>query len=169
MYSMITCSCSCTNSLKNLHNCESSSFLLSVYVLFFLKRGEKSVIAEILFNSPPIKINLCKQFTRTKCSLETSGKSGAFCHVSCCLCWQSPVMRETVLDRNRSCLTRRSDAEWVTVSQSLRGGLWSCVWKPEEPGSHSSCEAESWSMSGSVCVRRGGQADLERAGMGIVI
>lgn len=150
----------------NLHNCESSSFLLSVYVLFFLKRGEKSVIAEILFNSPPIKINLCKQFTRTKCSLETSGKSGAFCHVSCCLCGQSPVMRETALDQNRSCLTRRSNAEWVTVSQSLRGGLWSGVWKP---GSHLSCEAGNWSMSGSVCVRRGGRADLERARMAVVI
>lgn len=68
---MITCTA------QNLH--ESFSLMFCVDILFLSKQEEKSVIGVRLFNLFPIKISLCKQFSRIKCcSLETSGKIRLF-------------------------------------------------------------------------------------------
>lgn len=109
---------------------ESPQVSSRVFMPCFPWNGKTDLsLLKYYISSPKIKINLRKQFTRTKCSLEAGGKTRP-CFMLFAL--RRPVMRETTSEGNRSCL-RAGRQIWSecracdVVCENQRTSVWVCV------------------------------------------
>lgn len=113
------------SSLSALSTCtvESPQVSSRVFMPCFPWNGKTDLsLLKYYISSPQIKINLRKQFTRTKCSLEAGGKNSAVFH--------AVRVEEARNERNhvgrKQKLSEGGEANLERVSS-----LWCCVWKPE--------------------------------------